>query len=81
METTQPSNHFLNRLLITLIRLCLILVIMILSVAVSGFALPYLMPNLSAVLIRADSTLFWYLSRGSAIVGFILLWLSTIWDC
>lgn len=51
---------------------------MVTAVVIAGFAFPYFMPNLTAVLLKADSTLFWYLSRGSAIVGFILLWLSTV---
>lgn len=77
MENTQSSNQFLKRTLITLLNICLILVIVIIGVVILGFTMPYLMPNLTMVMIRADSTLFWYMSRGSAIIGFIFLWLST----
>ena len=77
METTQSSNQFLKRTLITLLNICLIIVMVIIGVVILGFAMPYLMPNLTSVMLRADSTLFWYLSRGSAIIGFIFLWLST----
>ena len=77
MENTQSSNQFLKRTLITLLNICLILVVMIIGVVILGFTMPYLMPNLTMIMIRADNVIFWYLSRGSAIIGFIFLWLST----
>jgi predicted ferric reductase len=78
MDIIQSKNPFLNRMFITLLRISLIFLFLVTAVVITEFALPYLMPNLTSVLVRAESTLFWYLSRGSAIVGFILLWLSTI---
>ncbi|MCJ7519429.1 MAG: hypothetical protein MUO42_07130 [Anaerolineaceae bacterium] len=78
MDNTQSFNPFLTRILTTLLKISLIFIILIIGLVISAFALPYLMPNLTAVLIQADSMLFWYLSRGSAIVGYILLWLSIV---
>ena len=78
MDSIQSSNQNLNRILTALLKISVMLAFLITSVVISGFALPYLRPNLAAVIIRADSSLFWYLARGSAIIGFILLWLSTI---
>lgn len=68
----------MSRVFISLLRFSLLLLLLILLAVIAAVALPYFMPNLTMVLLRADSTLFWYLSRGSAIVGFILLWLSTV---
>lgn len=68
----------MSRVFISLLRFSLLFLLLILSVVIAGIAMPYFMPNLTAVLLQAGSTLFWYLSRGSAIVGFILLWLSTV---
>lgn len=78
MDNTQSFNQNLSRLLISLLKFIMIFAILITGVVISGFALPYFMPNLTVVLIRADSALFWYLSRGSAIIGYILLWMSTM---
>jgi len=78
MDITRSKNPFISRLFISLLRFSLLFLFLITAVVIVGFAMPYFMPNLTAVLLRADSTLFWYLSRGSAIVGFILLWLSTV---
>ena len=78
MDVIQSKNPFINRMFISLLRASLIFLFLILAVVIAGIAMPYIMPNLTVVLLQADSTLFWYLSRGSAIVGFLLLWLSTV---
>ena len=78
MDIIRSKNPFISRMFISLLRISLIFLFLITAVVIAGFAMPYFMPNLTAVLLQADSTLFWYLSRGSAIVGFILLWLSTV---
>ena len=78
MDITRSKNPFISQVFISLLRFSLLFLFLITAVVIAGFALPYFMPNLTAVLLKADSTLFWYLSRGSAIVGFILLWLSTV---
>lgn len=77
MDIIQSKTPFINRIFVSLLRLSLIFLFLITAMVIAGFALPYFMPNLTAVLLKAESTFFWYLSRGSAIVGFILLWLST----
>ena len=78
MDIIRSKNPFISQVFISLLRFSLIFLFLITAVVIAGFAMPYFMPNLTAVLLQADSTLFWYLSRGSAIVGFILLWLSTV---
>ena len=78
MDITRSKNPFISQVFISLLRFSLLFLFLITAVAIAGFAMPYFMPNLTAVFLRADSTLFWYLSRGSAIVGYILLWLSTV---
>lgn len=77
MDITRSRNPFIGQVFIYLLKLSLLLLFLITAVVIAGIAMPFFMPNLTAVLLQADSTLFWYLSRGSAIVGFILLWLST----
>jgi predicted ferric reductase len=77
MDIIRSKNPFIGQVFISLLKISLIFLFLITAVVIAGFALPYFMPNLTAVLLQADSMLFWYLSRGSAIVGFILLWLST----
>jgi predicted ferric reductase len=78
MDIIRSKNPFVSQLFISLLKFSLLFLLLIISVVIAGFAIPYFMPNLTAVFLRADSTLFWYLSRGSAIIGFILLWLSTV---
>ena len=78
MDIIRSKNPFISQVFISLLKISLIFLFLIIAVVIAGYAMPYFMPNLTAVLLQADSTLFWYLSRGSAIVGFILLWLSTI---
>jgi predicted ferric reductase len=41
-------------------------------------AIPSWLPNLSASLFGANPTAFWYLSRGSALSAYLLLWLSMV---
>jgi predicted ferric reductase len=78
MDNTQSFNDYLSQVMTILLRISLIAVFLIASVLIIGFALPYLMPNLTNTLLKADNVLFWYLSRGSAIIGYVLLWLSTV---
>jgi len=40
--------------------------------------LPYLLPGLTLSMTGADPKVFWYLSRGSAIASYGLLWLSMV---
>jgi len=78
MDIIRSKNPFIGQVFISLLKISLIFLFLITAVVIAGIAMPYFMPNLTAVLLQADSTLFWYLSRGSAIVGYILLWLSTV---
>ena len=78
MENSQPFHQFLNKVLKFFLKISLFLTLAILVVIISGFVMPFIMPNLTSLLIREDNKLFWYFSRGSAIIGFILLWLSTV---
>ena len=78
MDITHTQNTTLSRMFISLLKIGLIFLFLVTAAVIAGFVIPYFMPNLTAVLLRADSTLYWYLSRSSAIVGYILLWLSTV---
>jgi predicted ferric reductase len=56
------------------------LFLMLLAIAAGVFvavvALPAWLPSLSASLLGAQPKVYWYLSRSSAIVAYLLLWLS-----
>jgi len=56
------------------------LVVMLLAVAVGAFAaaviLPNWLPGLSASLLGTEPKAYWYLSRTSAMIAFLLLWFS-----
>ena len=56
------------------------LIIMLLAVALGAFAaaivLPNWLPGLSQSLLGAEPKAYWYLSRTSALVAYVLLWLS-----
>jgi predicted ferric reductase len=78
MDNSQPFHQFLNSVLKFFLKLSLFMLLAILALVISGFVMPYIMPNLTSLLIREDNKLFWYFSRGSAIIGYILLWLSTV---
>ncbi|MBI4771873.1 MAG: hypothetical protein HY784_16035 [Chloroflexi bacterium] len=56
------------------------LLLMLLAVAAGAFAavvaLPALLPGLSASLLGPAPKAYWYLSRASAWVAYVLLWLS-----
>ena len=58
------------------------LAILLLAVASGAFAAiaiqPYLLPGLSASLTGPEPKVFWYLSRSSAGIAFILIWFSTV---
>jgi predicted ferric reductase len=56
------------------------LIIMLLAAAVGAFAaavvLPNWLPGLSQSLLGTEPKAYWYLSRASALVAYVLLWLS-----
>jgi predicted ferric reductase len=56
------------------------LVVMLLAVAFGAFAaaviLPNWLPGLSASLLGSEPKAYWYLSRASAMIAFLLLWFS-----
>jgi predicted ferric reductase len=58
------------------------LVILLLAVASGAFAAiaiqPYLLPGLSASLTGPEPKVFWYLSRSSAGIAFLLIWFSMV---
>ncbi len=49
-----------------------------LGAGVAVFALPVWLPGLSESLLGAEPKAYWYLSRSSALVAYILLWLSMV---
>ncbi|MGB0383548.1 MAG: hypothetical protein ACPGWR_01880 [Ardenticatenaceae bacterium] len=56
--------------------LLMILVGVVVGVTSAVFILPTLLPGLSASLLGAEPKAYWYLSRTSGIVAYILIWLS-----
>jgi predicted ferric reductase len=48
----------------------------VLGVVMAVMVLPAWLPGLTASLVGETPKVFWYLSRGTALAGFILLWLS-----
>ncbi len=48
------------------------------GIGAAYYVLPLLLPSLSASVAGEDVKVFWYLSRGSAIVAFLFLWLSML---
>jgi predicted ferric reductase len=51
-------------------------VIILVGTLVSAVVIPNWLPGLTSSLLGESPKAFWYLSRGSAMVGFILLWMS-----
>ena len=50
-----------------------------LGLALSGVVLPWILPGLLQSLSGADTKAFWFFSRGLAIMGYFMLWLSIVW--
>jgi predicted ferric reductase len=61
---------------ITLQTFMLLLLSIVVGVFLAAVALPTWMPGLSASILGVQPKVFWYLSRGSALVAFMILWLS-----
>jgi predicted ferric reductase len=56
----------------------LILLVAFLSALITVGLLPDWLPGLSDSLIGSNISAYWYLSRGSAVIAYLLLWLSMI---
>ncbi len=50
-----------------------------LGLALSAVALPWILPGLVQSIFGADIKAFWYLSRGLAIMSYLLIWISVVW--
>jgi predicted ferric reductase len=50
-----------------------------LGLALSAVALPWILPGLVQSLIGTDVKAFWYLSRGLAIMSYLMIWFSVVW--
>ncbi|MBI9050918.1 MAG: ferric reductase-like transmembrane domain-containing protein [Anaerolineaceae bacterium] len=48
------------------------------GIGAAYYFLPQVMPSISASLSGVDVKAYWYLSRGSAIIAYVLLWLSML---
>lgn len=48
------------------------------GILLSVIVMPSIVPNLVSSLSGEDPKVFWYLSRGSALVSFVLLWISMV---
>jgi predicted ferric reductase len=61
---------------VSLETLALMFIAVLVGVLMAVVALPTWVPGLSASVFGSEPKVFWYLSRGSAIIAFIILWLS-----
>jgi predicted ferric reductase len=50
-----------------------------LGIVLSAVMIPVWVPGMAASLAAADMKIFWYLSRATAIIAFVLLWFSMFW--
>ena len=55
------------------------LVAMSAGLLASALVLPIWLPGLAASVLGPNPKVFWYLSRSTAIVAFVVLWLSMVW--
>jgi sulfoxide reductase heme-binding subunit YedZ len=76
MNTTDSSNELSNGL--SLSQVLWMFLAALGGIGAAYYILPLLLPSLSASVAGADVKVFWYLSRGTAIVAFIFLWLSML---
>ncbi len=60
----------------TLQSLVMLLAAISVGVFMAAVALPSWLPSLSSSLFGPEPKVYWYLSRGSAVVAFVILWLS-----
>jgi predicted ferric reductase len=60
----------------TLESLVMLLLAILVGVFMAAVALPSWLPGLSTSLFGSEPKVYWYLSRGSAVVAFVILWLS-----
>jgi predicted ferric reductase len=63
---------------ITLTMFVLVLLVVTSGVLAAVVVLPAILPGMARSLTGQDIKAYWYLSRGSAIVAYILLWLSMV---
>jgi predicted ferric reductase len=56
-----------------------ILIAMSTGLLASALILPIWLPGLAASVLGPSPKLFWYLSRSTAIISFVILWLSIVW--
>jgi predicted ferric reductase len=50
--------------------------VIIVATSLAIISAPYWLPGMASSLVGEEPKAFWYLSRGSAMVGFVLLWMS-----
>lgn len=78
MENVTSTNNGLEKVLRVILRLGLLVILSIFFVLLSGFVLPLVAPDLSRSMLAGDNKIFWYASRGSAVIGYVMLWVSTL---
>ena len=79
IDTTQPIGvAFDTRPAITLQTLVLVVVAIIGGALTAAVVFPRWFPALSASLLGPSPKAFWYLSRSSALIAYILVWLSMV---
>lgn len=78
MKTNNAENYDFDNMppVVSLETLALMFIAVLVGVLMAVVALPTWVPGLSASVFGSEPKVFWYLSRGSAIIAFIILWLS-----
>src|SRR5574341_582260 len=75
----RTTSEFVNEEpAISLVKLTLFLLAILAGSIVATMLLPALIPGLAATAVGDQPTIYWMLSRGTAIVGFGLLWMSAV---
>ena len=76
MNTNESGQQEFEQSVVRLQTVLICMLAIIAGTLLAAQILPAWLPQLSTTLLGAEPKAYWFMSRGSAIVGFILLWMS-----
>ena len=76
MNTNESGQQEFEQSVVRLQTVLICMLAIIAGTLLAAQILPAWLPQLSTSLLGAEPKAYWFISRGSAIVGFILLWMS-----
>ena len=76
MNTNESGQQEFEQSVVRLQTVLICMLAIIAGTLLAAQILPAWLPQLSTSLLGAEPKAYWFMSRGSAIVGFILLWMS-----